>query len=296
MRLEQLRHLLGIAEAGSLRKAAASLGISQPALTKSVRQLEDELQAPVLQRTNRGVVLTEYGRVVVTRARTAFTELDRISDEIENLRGARGGHVRIAVSPVAAVTLIPSALRRFRKAHPDVMVTVMDGLYPKVLPLIREREIDFAVGPLPEPLLGPEFSAEQLFLSDARIGCRRVHPLAGARSLATLQHAQWAITGPERGPGSLFELAFRQMGATPPKTLVRFESITSLLATALTEDLLFVMPIKIIEHPFYAATMCAVPLRERITPVPIYLLKSSQSPLPPSAEALATALRRTRPS
>lgn len=296
MRLEQLRHLLGIAEAGSLRKAARGLEISQPALTKSIRQLEEELCAPILQRTPRGVVLTEYGRVVVARARTAFTELDRIAEEIEAIRGASGGQVRIAVSPVAGVTLVPAALRRFRQAYPNVTVTVMDGLYPKILPLIREREIDFAIGPLPQQLLGPEFLAEQLFFSEARIGCRKSHPLANATSLVELQDAQWAITGPERGPGSLFESVFRQMGASPPPAILRFESVTSLLATALAEDLLFVMPIKIIEHPFYASSMCAIPVRERIAPVPIHLLRSSQSPLPPSAEALATAIRRTLPS
>lgn len=296
MRLEQLRHLLAIAEAGSLRKAAGVLGISQPALTKSVRQLEDELQAPLLTRTPRGVVLTEYGRVVVARGRTVFIEIDRIAEELEDLRGERGGRVRFAVSPIAATALVPAALARFRKSHPDVEVTVVDGLYPKILPLIREREIDFAIGPLPEPLIGPELLVEQLFLSDVRIACRRLHPLAGARGLADLREAQWATTGPASGPGNLVDAAFRRIGLTPPRTVLRFESITALLATALKEDLLFAMPITIIEHPFHAASLCTIAIRERIASVPIYLLRSSLSPLPPAADALATAIRRTRAS
>lgn len=296
MRLEQLRHLLAIAEAGSLRKAAGVLSTSQPALTKSVRQLEDELQAPLLTRTPRGVVLTEYGRVVVARGRTAFIEIDRIAEELEDLRGERGGRVRFAVSPIAATALVPAALARFRKSHPDVEVTVVDGLYPKILPMIREREIDFAIGPLPEPLIGPELMVEQLFVSDVRIACRRLHPLVGVRSLAALQDGQWATTGPVSGPGSLVEAAFRRLGLAPPRSTLRFESITALLATALKEDLLFAMPINIIDHPFYSDNLCALALRERIASVPIYLLRSSLSPLPPAAEALATAMRRTRTS
>lgn len=296
MRLEQLRHLICVAEAGSLRKAAGTLGISQPTLTKSLRQLEEELSASVVHRTNHGVVLTAYGRIVIARGRTALTELDRMVEEVESMRGGSSAHVRVAVSPVAAATLVPGALRQFRKGHPDVAVTIVDGLYPTVLPMIRESQIDFAIGPVPEQMLGPEFRVEQLFLSEVRIGCRRGHPLARATSLAVLQDAQWAISGPERGPGSLFEFAFRQTGVSPPPAVLCFESITSLLATARVEDLLFVMPIKILEHPFYASSMCSVPIRERIAPVPIHLLRSSHSLLPPAAEALATAMRRTRPT
>ncbi|QIM48800.1 LysR family transcriptional regulator [Pusillimonas sp. DMV24BSW_D] len=293
MKLDQLRYILKIAEVGSLRKAAALLGVSAPALTKSLRQLEDELQAPLLTRTARGVVLTEFGRIVVTRARTAFTEIDRISEELKSLRGDKGGHVRVAVSPITAVSIIPSAVQRFRRTYPEVVITVMDGLYPKVLPLIRERDIDFAVGPLPEPMLGPEFSVEQLFLSEIGISCRKGHPLEHATSLAELKDAAWATSGPEEGPGNLFKLAFQQRGLVPPKTILHFESILSLLAAALKEDLVFVMPKKIVQHPFHVNDICRIPLQEQFPAVPIYLIKSSQSPLTPVAEAFATQVRRT---
>ncbi|OXR50721.1 hypothetical protein PuT2_02315 [Pusillimonas sp. T2] len=285
--------MLKIAEVGSLRKAAALLGVSAPALTKSLRLLEDELQAPLLNRTPKGVVLTEFGRIVTTRARTAFIEIDHIADEIRSIRGESGGRIRVAVSPITAVSIIPSAVRRFRKTYPEVVITVMDGLYPKVLPLIREREIDFSVGPLPEPMLGPEFAVEQLFLSEVSICCRIGHPLATAKSLVDLEDAAWATSGPEEGPGNLFKPKFQQLGIMPPKTILHFESILSLLAAALKEDLVFVMPKKIVEHPFHANHICQIPLREQFPGVPIYLIKNSQSPLKPVAEAFAKQVKRT---
>lgn len=293
VRLEQLRYMIGIAEAGSLRKAASLLGVSAPALTKSVRQLEEELQAPLLNRTPRGVVLTRYGRIVVTRARSAFTEIDDIAEEIRGLRGERGGHVRVAVSPITAMSIIPTALQRFRQHYPDVAITVMDGLYPRVLPSIREREIDFSVGPLPEPMLGPEFAVEPLFLSEISICARKGHPLANARSLAELQNAVWATSGPQDGPGTLFKGAFQQLGLLPPKTILHFESILSLLAAALKEDLVFILPNKIAAHPFHAASIQRIQGLGPFPAVPIYLIKSSQSPLTPAAEAFATQIRRT---
>ncbi len=296
MKFEQLKHLIAVAEAGSFRRASVLLRISQPALTQSVKHLEEELKATLLQRTPRGVFLTDFGAVVVKRGRSAFTEIERLSQEIDELRGNSAGKVRVAVSPIAAISLVPNALRRFKEEHPGIVVTVIDGLYPKVLQQVRDRSIDIAIGPIPDTLRGADLRVEELFKSELRICCRRRHPLVDAESISELQNASWANTGPAGGPESLFEKLFEQSDIKPPRAVLQFESITALLATATNEDLLFGMPEKIIEHPFYSPYLAAINVKEKISPVPIYLLSLTDSPLPPAANTLATAFRRTLPT
>jgi DNA-binding transcriptional LysR family regulator len=93
MRLNQIRDFVAAVEHGSINAAARALSISQPAITKSIKSLEKDLQVQLVQRTARGVMPTEYGRAFYLRARVAQSELGRGRQEIEQLAGERGGLV-----------------------------------------------------------------------------------------------------------------------------------------------------------------------------------------------------------
>jgi len=104
MRFTQIRDFLAVAHAASLRAAARRLGISQPAMTKSVRRLEAELSVQLLQRTTRGIVLTPSGRMFLARARVMQSELDKARDELAE--SERQGSVAIGVGPLAATAVV----------------------------------------------------------------------------------------------------------------------------------------------------------------------------------------------
>lgn len=101
LKVQHIQTLVAIADAGSLRGAADALGKSQPALTKSLRQAEDDLGVPIFQRSSRGVVPTELGERVLTRARAISSEIERLDDEVAQLRGAQVGSIHVCVSPLA---------------------------------------------------------------------------------------------------------------------------------------------------------------------------------------------------
>jgi len=293
MRLKQLEQLVAIADVGSIRKAAQKLAISQPGLTKSIRALEEEFRVPMIQRTNQGTVLTKYGRAVVARSRTVLIEIGRMEEEVLDIQGDTRGHTSIAVSPAAAMMVVPGALQRLHRTNPGVSVAVSDGLYPKVLPLIREREVDFAVGPLPDHPLDSEFLVEPLFESPLCVACRVGHACENATSIRELKDAQWAINGPAHGPGSIFEKKFKALGDTLSQPVLRFESLTTLTASMLKNDVICILPRQLLNHPFYATHLRAIDIEEPLAPLTVYLIASSASPLPPAARAMADALRRT---
>ena len=112
MRLSQIRDFVAVVESGGIRAAARKLGVSQPAITRSVRGLEAELHARLLQRTPTGVVLTQPGRAFLARARAAQAELRKAEEEVDQL-GEKVGSVAFGVSPTAAI-MVPEAITRFR--------------------------------------------------------------------------------------------------------------------------------------------------------------------------------------
>ena len=115
MKLHQLRAMLAISESGSIQEASRLLHISQPALSKSIKELEAELGVPLLIRSNRGITVTEYGERLVRRARLILEEVRRAREEIETLKGTMDGKVAIGVSPVTPGAQIVASLNRYRK-------------------------------------------------------------------------------------------------------------------------------------------------------------------------------------
>lgn len=162
MQMQHIQAIVAIAEAGSIRAAARHLGKTQPALTKTIRQLEDELQVPVFRRTSRGVVLTEIGSAVLLRAKSISAELRRLNDEVAQMRGGQAGSVSIHVSPVGAVLILPRAMHHFRRVLPGVDVQIANGLYPSALPPLREGQIDMLFGPAPAPEEARDLNVEPL--------------------------------------------------------------------------------------------------------------------------------------
>src|SRR5881397_1298300 len=113
MRLSQIRDFVAVVESGGIRAAARKLGVSQPAITRSVRRLEAQLHARLLQRTPTGVVLTQPGRAFLARARAAQAELRKAEEELDRL-DQKAGSVAFGVSPTSTM-LVPEAGNRFRK-------------------------------------------------------------------------------------------------------------------------------------------------------------------------------------
>src|ERR1700729_1609134 len=113
MKLNQFRDVVAIAERGSLRAAARHLGLAQPALTRSVHDLERELGAPLFERRARGMRLTPMGEAFVRRANAILSEVRRARDEVEQLSGGVGGKVVAGLSLAPHVALLPKALPAF---------------------------------------------------------------------------------------------------------------------------------------------------------------------------------------
>lgn len=289
MRLQHLHLLLAIAQTGSLRASAQVLNVSQPALTKALRQLEDEFGAALVLRTPKGVRLTPAGELLAARAGTAVRELERAREEVAwHLRHAEA-QVTVGVSPVAAILLAPGAVARFGARWPQVRLRVRDTLYPRALEQIRAGELDLALGPLPTAGAGRDLLVQPLFDSQIVIAARRSHPLARVKKLARLVDADWVLTGPAGGPGDPRNLRFDPAEDRTPQVRLECESFATLLALMPRLDVIGIMPRGFFDRYAPAMDLIELPIADALPSTTIHALYRADTPLTVPAQRLLEA-------
>lgn len=292
MRLTQIRDFLATVEAGSIRGAARALAVSQPALTKSLRLLENELGAALLVRGVRGARPTDLGRAFLVRARAITADLQRAREELAQLRGSESGSLSIGTAPGPALSLLPATLARVRARWPEATIRVMDVSPSGVLPALRDGSLDFAVCASVGPLAGAgaEYAPEFLYFNDAAIVARCGHPHSRARRIAALAGTQWVRSGYPGDSSALPDL-FTKAGLPPPSYRVDCASFLMVPAVVARTDLLAVVPWQLAQREVRAGHLARIPLIEKLPPRRISLYRRADVPLTPLASHCAEILR-----
>ena len=293
MRFSQIRDFLAVADAGSLRAAARALGFTQPALTKSLRQLEAELGGVLVTRSVRGTVLTPLGQAFLARARSIDRDLKSAREEIAQLRGAGEGSLSVGASTAPAIGLMPLAALRLRQSWPRARIRLADTSFPNVLAELREGRFDLAVSPRFGPVAVPsgEFLIEHLFENEVVVAVRKGHPQARATSLRELAGAEWLRSGPLGGPSTVIDDAYRAIGLPPPDCHVQCESFLALPELLASSDSVAIVPWQVLEQPKARTRLVRVPVREKLKPTRIDLLMRAGVPLTPIANDFVDILR-----
>ncbi len=193
MKLHQLRAMVSICESGSIQEASRLLHISQPALSKGIKELEAELGVPLLIRSNRGITATEYGERLVRRARLILEEVRRAREEIETLKGVMDGKLSIGVSPVTPGAQFISSLNRYRKRYPKVHIQIHELRPSKLMEGLREGLLDMALTSLPPARSTDGFHWVELYEQPTVLAVRKGHPQADATSLLQLRELDWLL-------------------------------------------------------------------------------------------------------
>ena len=293
MKLNQIRDVVAIADHGSLRAAAQYLGMAQPALTRSIRELEHELGVTLFERHARGVALTSLGEAFITRMRVIQAELQRSRDEMEQMSGRLTGQVSIGLSMACNIALLPGVLAPFKKRFRAVRLKVTERLFPELRKQLLDATLDFYVGPVIGRPVSRECAVETLFENECVILARKGHPLHSAKSLTALSEARWVGTQvadhyeQELGP------LFRSHGLKEPLIDAEATSALSALIVVANTDLLAMLPRQFLRYPGISQLLHPIYVKERLKAPDICLVTRSGLPLTPAAEYLSDLIRRT---
>ncbi|MFV0334592.1 MAG: LysR family transcriptional regulator [Tropicimonas sp.] len=177
--LTALKRFVAVAEAGSLRRAAEQIGLTQPALTRSIRLLEEQIGAALFERRARGIHLTALGVRVLSHARHLLRETQLAETEIRALREGERGTLRLAAAPVWMQSILPHALARLHESHPQLSLTLESLDYSSAAPRLQNGELDAFFGGFQRVESLPSFLVRSaLFEAELTVIARAGHPLA----------------------------------------------------------------------------------------------------------------------
>ncbi|AXF25953.1 LysR family transcriptional regulator [Burkholderia pyrrocinia] len=236
MKLHQLRALVAVARSGSIHEAARTLHLTQPAVTRSLRDLEDELGLMLVARSSSGVTLTDAGRAMLRRAELVVNEVARTEEEMAQLRENRQGRLAIGMTPLAGITVLPAAYNRFRRAMPDVQLEFVEGSPSQLVEQLKNGALDFALGSGADAQDFTSVRCEHLDTFPMWFAVSSKGKLAGATSLADLQDAEWLHTGPSAEFRAYLAELFGQAGLPVPRRVTRCASQTLFYALAVNSD------------------------------------------------------------
>jgi DNA-binding transcriptional LysR family regulator len=289
----RLRQLALIVRERSFSKAAESLGISQPALSKSIRSMERVLGVQLLERGRFGALPTAFGLALVRHADAIDAELRSAIQEVDALRAAKSGHVCVGCGPSEATRLLPMALNRLRARAPGISVTVLYGLNEGLMPMVKHGEVDFALSSIPARSSDPDLRLVRLHEDRAAVIARTGHPLLERRGPLTAQHLvdqQWILARHSELERRALDDLFIETGLAPPAVSLETTSAVLMKTVVMQSDFLTFLPRELIYWEERAGLLSALKLVAPSWHRMVGLTLRARAGISPAAQALIDSL------
>lgn len=249
-RLRHLQLLVAIAESGSVRRAADQIGMSQPAATQSLADIEGLLDNTLFERHMRGMRLTPAGRALIPMARGTLNALRASADTLHALQDGASGVLRVGAIPAAVSGLLRLALPPLSERHPGLRIEVVEAPGEQLLGDVVSGRVDVAL--CRRPVEVPVACAFAPIAQDVPwVIAGQHHPLARRRrvALADLRSARWLLPGAGLRIRGIFEALFEDGTSSPPSHPISTSSLPLVLEMLRRDQLLCLIPRSLIE-PF----------------------------------------------
>jgi molybdate transport repressor ModE-like protein len=246
LRMRQVALLLAIGRLGTLRAAASELGMTQPAATKMLQELEHALGQPLFERAGRGLRLTEGGRCVMGYFQGLQGSLDALTRELDGIREGGTGKLHIGSIMAASPELLSTALLALKQQHPNLSVEITVDTSDRLGDALRRGDLDLMIGRVPE---GARDDMDFVPVADEALSvvANVEHPLAGKPRVAfgeLLAHP-W-ILQPRGSPmREVLEQEFRRQRAPLPRGLIETSSILTTMNLLVRSDMIAVIPAEV---------------------------------------------------
>lgn len=208
--LRQLKAFITVADCGSFTRAAEALHLTQSALSGLIKELENNLDVKLFDRTTRQLHLSDYGSYLLPQVRRIINEVSVLDIELKNLKNFHQGQVHIAVSQQLAASALPAVMAAFQRQYPDIQTNLIDCSVEQVLQRVEDSEADFGLGP--ERTYGSDIESELLFKLPFYLVMKPEHRLAGQNTVC------WADLASEQLITLSSPFTDRLAATLPPET------------------------------------------------------------------------------
>ncbi|WP_010485426.1 LysR family transcriptional regulator [Pseudomonas sp. S9] len=294
MKLHQLRALVAIHQSGSIQEASKVMHITQPALSRSIKELERELGFNLLQRSYKGMSLTEEGRRIIRHANLVVESIRRLQVDAAHIQDATVGHIAIGVTSLTAMLEgLDEAILTMRRKFPRLTISITDLRPNQILQRLRDGSLDFAITSQ-QPLTRLNLDWEALGSIKGLVVCHKSNLHKFSRSLRSLQYANWISLDELDEPASQFHQLFEVNDIRRPQSAIECTSI--MLALRLVkhdEALMTISELAIRDFKRYpqGEELAHVDIQELVPDYPVNLVCIDRHSLTAPAEELFHELK-----
>lgn len=289
----RLQLLVALVRHRHMPSAAQAMGVSQPAVSSAIKILETGAGTALFHRTARGVRLTSDGEGFAFRVRRALNELRHLPEDVAAVRGRIRGAVTVGALPFARTLILPEAVARVRRDHPDVRVVTDESAYEVLLAGLRAGDVDLILGALRPADLAGDVRAEPLVTESMVALTRRGHPLAGERGLRLdqLSRADWVLPRRHTPARAILDRLFVRLGLDPPVPAVETGDLATVRGLLLRTDMVAVLSAQQVHYELRAGQLAVLDVALAGTDRQIGLTLRAAGEPSPAAQKLIDAIR-----
>jgi len=294
IRLRHLHTFVAVAQQGTLGRAAETLSLSQPALSKTLNELEDLAGVRLFDRGRLGAQLTTMGEQFLTHAVRVLDALNHAGQSFTLPHEKSPEVMRLGVLTTVALGMLPSILDRFHQQQPQAIVQVATLHNNVLIAALKAGEFDVGIGRMADPDLMAGLTYELLFLESLRLVVRPDHPLLSDN--VTLSKAlSWPVVISPEGtaPRRIAEAMLKEQGCTLPGTLVETSSTSLARQLALRYNYVWFVPSGAIKEDLLHNALAALPIASHGPGEAVGIMTRSGAPLTLSAEILLATIRKS---
>ncbi len=293
LKLKQLRLLVAIEKHSSILHAAKEVCISQPAATKLLKDLELDFDVLLFDRTNRGVIPTEYGEALVKHGKLILAQISHAAQELDDLNEGRGGRVMVGTLLAASARLLPHVIKNIHEQRPNVSIVVREGTNDILMPMLQSGELDMIIGRLAEYRYRDSFTQEVLYREEIIIAARKNHSLMKRRKLALkdLSQSDWILPPTQTTLRRQIDKEFFDSGLVSPKNPVECVSFLTNRTLLLETDMIGVFPLHVVQKDVSNGELVILDCKLNITKSPVGVSYRKENALSPAASAFLVQLR-----
>ncbi|EEI3107405.1 LysR family transcriptional regulator [Salmonella enterica subsp. enterica serovar Oranienburg] len=296
IRLRHLHTFVAVAQQGTLGRAAETLNLSQPALSKTLNELEQLTGTRLFERGRLGAQLTVPGEQFLTHAVKVLDALNTAGQALNRKEDASADVVRVGALPTAALAILPAAIGRFHQQQKSTSLQVATMNNTMLLAGLKSGEIDLGIGRMSDPELMGGLNYELLFLESLKLVVRPGHPLL-QETITLSRVMEWPVVVSPKGtvPRQNAEALLQSQGCKMPAGCI--ETLSASLSRQLTVDYDYVwfVPSGAVKEDLRQATLVSLPVPTQSAGEPIGILTRVDIPLSTGAQMLIAAIRKSMP-
>ncbi|HCA9134585.1 TPA: LysR family transcriptional regulator [Klebsiella quasipneumoniae] len=297
IRLRHLHTFVAVAQQGTLGRAAETLNLSQPALSKTLNELKQLTGTRLFERGRLGAQLTLVGEQFLTHAVKVLDALNSAGQALNRKEGLNNDIVRIGALPTAALGILPTVIGQFHKQQKDITLQVATMNNTMLLAGLKSGEIDIGIGRMSDPELMSGLHYELLFLESLKLVVRPGHPLL--QETVTLSRVmEWPVVVSPKGtvPRQNAEALLQSQGCKMPAGCI--ETLSASLSRQLTVDFDYVwfVPSGAVKDDLRRGVLTALPIATQGAGEPIGILTRVDATLTPGTHTLLSAIRKSMPA